>query len=153
MKKAIILLLLTFLTSGCTDNNQSKTTMAEIKSLRKENDSLKNIIDEINNKFIFDSVFIKTINNPKNSYKPNSDYEMEILFVGYNPDKSYFVKYDSIVDGKKINPDSLLQKNGSFKYKTKLTKQVNKVQIEVNMKNEYGQEKKGKLTDLVRIKN
>ncbi|WP_233487194.1 hypothetical protein [Tenacibaculum sp. E3R01] len=48
------------------------------------------------------------------------------------------MKFDSIVDGQKINADTLKQINGGFKYNRKLTRKENKIQIEMNIENKYG---------------
>ncbi len=64
--------------------------------MRAENDSLRKIVAEINNKYVFDSISFRDIYNPKNTYEPNSDFNIELLVVGYNPSKSYFVKFDSL---------------------------------------------------------
>jgi len=153
MNKPIILLLLISLTFSCSDKIQKENTITKIGKLRAENDSLKKIISEINDKYVFDSISFRDIYSPKNTYKPNSEFEVELLVVGYNPHKSYFVKFDSIVDGEKIKPDTLKQSNGGFKYRTILTKKENEIIIEMNVENEYGRKKSGTLFDNIQIKN
>ena len=153
MNKPIIIVLLTLLISSCTDINQTENKIAEIENLRAENDSLKKIVAEINNKYVFDSISFREIYGKNNSYDRNADFEVELLVVGYNPNKSYFVKYDSIVDGQKINPDTLSQSNGGFKYKTKLTEKINNIWIEMNVENDFGQQKQGVLHESIRTKN
>jgi len=153
MTKLIIIVLLPLLISSCTDINQMENSVTKIDSLRKENDSLKKIVAEINNKYVFDSISFREIYGKNNKYELNADFEVELLVVGYSPNKSYFVKYDSIVNGQKINPASLPQSNGGFKYKTKLTEKINKIWIEMNVENEFGQQKKGVLHESIRTKN
>jgi hypothetical protein len=153
MNKAILIVLLTFLISNCTDVNHGENTIAEFESLRSENDSLRNILADINNKYVFDSISFREIYNPKNTYEPNSDFNIELLVVGYNPNKSYFVKFDSIVGGQKINPDTLKQSNGGFKYNAILTKKENTVRIEMKVENEYGKKKSGTLFETIQTKN
>ncbi|WP_241077717.1 hypothetical protein [Flavimarina sp. Hel_I_48] len=153
MKKPIIIVLLTLIISSCTDINQMENSLKKIDSLRKENDSLKKIVADINSKFVFDSISFRDIYSPKNTYKPNSNFEVELLIVGYNLNKNYFVKFDSIVNGQKINPDTLSQSNGGFKYKTNLKEKENEIRIEMNIENEYGEKRKGTLFDIVRTKN
>ncbi|MDR6301760.1 hypothetical protein [Mesonia maritima] len=63
------------------------------------------------------------------------------------------MKYDSIVDRKKINPDTLKQRNGGFKYKTRLTEKDNIIRIDMNVENEYGKKKKGTLLETIRTNN
>ncbi|GGZ94616.1 hypothetical protein GCM10007028_36150 [Algibacter mikhailovii] len=125
---------------------------SEIDLLRVENDSLKNIVAEINSKYVFDSIFVKTSNNPDNSLKLNSDYKMEIMIVGYNSDKSYLVAYDKENDNK-INLDTLNHEKGIYKYNTKLTNDLNKVFIDVHIENNYGKKVTGILADRIKTKN
>ncbi|PKQ46779.1 hypothetical protein CSW08_01170 [Confluentibacter flavum] len=106
---------------------------------------------EINNKYVFDSIFLKTINSPNNTLKSDSDYEMQIMVLGYNPTKSYFVKFDSIVNGEKVNPDTLKQRNGTFLYKTKLVDELTRLNVDVKIENKFGQNSKGTLSDLIKI--
>ncbi|WP_253256290.1 hypothetical protein [Formosa algae] len=152
MTKLIIITLLTLLISSCTDINQTENKIVEIENLRAENDSLKKIVSEINNKYVFDSIFVKTSNNPENTLKLNSDYKMDIMIVGYNLDKSYLVAYDKEND-EKINLDTLSHKKGIYKYNTKLTNDLNKVFIDLHVENEYGQKVMGTLMDHIKIKN
>jgi len=141
------------LSIGCSDINRNESSLTVIKNLRNENDSLKKIVAEINNKYVFDSISFREIYGKGNNYERYSDFEVELLVVCYNPNKSYFVKYDSIVEGQKINPDTLLQSNGGFKYRTKLTRKVNKIWIDMNVENEYGRMKKGVLYESILTKN
>ena len=152
-KKFIIVGLLTLISSCWNDINQTESTHVRIENLKRENDSLKNVLSKINGKYVFDSISFREIYGKDNKYERNTNFEVELLVVGYNPNKSYFVKYDSIVDGQKINPDTLPQRNGGFKYKTKLTEKVNKIWIDMNVENEYGQRKKGVLHESILTKN
>ena len=108
---------------------------------------------DINTKYVFDSISFREIYGKGNKYKRNMEFDVELLVVGYNPNKSYFVKFDSLVDGQKINPDTLKQSNGGFKYNTKLVKKENIIRIEMNVENEYGQKKTGTLFETIRTKN
>ncbi|CAM1363519.1 conserved protein of unknown function [Tenacibaculum soleae] len=153
MKKSIILIFLTFLISNCTNIKKSESQIAELENLRLENDSLRKIVADINNKYVFDSISFRDIYSPKNTYKLGSDFNIELLVVGYNPSRSYFVKFDSIVGGKKINADTLKQSNGGFKYNTKLTEKENRIKIEMNVENKYGKKRSGRLFETIRTKN
>ena len=135
------------------DKNHGENTIAKLDSLRAENDSLKKIVAEINNKYVFDSISFREIYGKDNKYERNADFNVELLVVGYNPNKSYFVKFDSLVDGKKVNPDTLKQSNGGFKYNTKLTEKENIIRIEMNVENKYGQKKMGTLLETIRTKD
>ena len=153
MTKTIIIVLLTFLTFSCTDINQGENTIAKLKNLRAENDSLRKIIADVETKYVFDSISFREIYGKDNKYERNAEFNVELLVVGYNPNKSYFVKFDSLVDEKKINPDTLKQSNGGFKYNTKLTEKENIIRIDMNVENEYGQKKMGMLLETIRTKN
>ncbi|MFD2552709.1 hypothetical protein ACFSQP_12905 [Bizionia sediminis] len=153
MTKTIIIVLLTFFTLSCTDINQGENTIAKLENLRAENDSLRKIVADIETKYVFDSISFREIYGKDNKYERNAEFNVELLVVGYNPNKSYFVKFDSLVDGKKVNPDTLKQSNGGFKYKTKLTEKENVIRIDMNVENEYGQKKMGTLLETIRTKN
>jgi hypothetical protein len=138
---------------SCTDINQGENNIAKMENLRAENDSLRKIVADIETKYVFDSISFREIYGKDNKYERNAEFNVELLVVGYNPNKSYFVKFDSLVDGKKINPDTLKQSNGGFKYKTKLTEKENTIRIDMNVENEYGQKKMGTLLETIRTKN
>jgi hypothetical protein len=153
MTKAILILFLTFLMFSCTDINQGENTIAKLENLRAENDSLRKIVENIKTKYVFDSISFREIYGKDNKYERNAVFNVELLVVGYNPNKSYFVKFDSLVDGQKINPDTLKQSNGGFNYNTKLTEKENIIRIDMNVENEYGQKKMGTLLETIRTKN
>jgi|SRR5690554_1972858 len=153
MTKPILILFLTFLMFSCTDINQGENNIAKFENLRAENDSLRKIVADIETKYVFDSISFREIYGKDNKYERNAEFNVELLVVGYNPNKSYFVKFDSLVDGQKINPDTLKQSNGGFKYKTKLTEKENVIRIDMNVENEYGQKKMGTLLETIRTKN
>jgi len=152
MNKPIIIALLTLLNLSCTDINQTENKIAEIENLRAENDSLKKIVSELNNKYVFDSIFVKTINDPDNSKKRNSDYKMDIMIVAYNSDKSYLVAYDEENENK-INLDTLKHRKGIYNYETKLTDDLKEVFIDLHIENDYGQKLMGTIRDRIKIKN
>ncbi len=141
------------MTFSCSNINQVENTIEKLKNLRSENDSLREIVADIETKYVFDSISFREIYGKDNTYERNAEFNVELLVVGYNPNKSYFVKFDSIVDGKKINTDTLKQKNGGFKYKTKLTEKENVIRIDMNVENEFGQKKMGTLLETIRTKN
>lgn len=133
--------------------NSSNEKLIKLNSkLGLENDSLKNIVNEINNKYVFDSIAFRDIYSNKNTYKLDSEFEVELLVVGYNYNQSFFVKYDSIgIDGRLINPDTIYQKNGGFKVNTILDKKTNPIRISMQINNKYGKNKRGYLYDNIKI--
>ncbi len=69
---------------SCSEKNQTKNLLGKIEKLQIENDSLKSIVAEINEKYVFDSISIRDFPDYKNTYKLNSNVGGEIVFVGYN---------------------------------------------------------------------
>jgi hypothetical protein len=78
---------------------------------------------------------------------------MDLMVIGYNPNKSYFVAYDSIVNGLKINPDTLIHKKGIYKYNTTLNKKEITIRMDFNVQNEFGYNEMGWLLDKVQVEN
>lgn len=135
---------------GCRSDLQSDKS--EIEKLKKNNDSLTLILRDIGNKYVFDSISFREIPSLKNTQKINSEYNLELVVVGYSPNRNYFIKYDSIHNNEKINPDTLIQSNGGFKYSTELINNENPIWIEMDMSNEYGKSAKGVLYDVIKVK-
>lgn len=148
MKNYFYLLFLVFFLSCSVDNNN----VQKIRRLEKTNDSLTKIVNDIQNKYVFDSISFREIPSPKNTLKLNSEYKLELLVVGYSSKQNYFIKYDSLAQGKKVNPDTLRQSNGGFKYSINLSEKVNPIWIEMNIDNDYGKSKKGVLYDKIKTK-
>lgn len=119
--------------------------------LQKQNDSLTNIINDINAKYVFDSIALRTVPSLKNTYRPNSVYEMEIYIVAYGG-KNYFVAYETIFGDEKTRDDTLQQTDGIFKFETILSKKKNPIRIDVHISNEYGKTKNGFLYDVIKAK-
>ncbi|MDY8135456.1 hypothetical protein [Aquimarina sp. 2201CG5-10] len=154
MIKNILFLILISAIYGCEEINRTENLLYKVEELKAENDSLKKIVAEVNTKYVFDSISFRDKHSAENTYKLNSDFELELLIVAYSKNQNYFIKYDSI--GKNMerhNPDTLKQKNGGFKYKMKLTDSINPIYIDMNMENKYGKSKKGLLHDKIKIKN
>jgi len=143
MKKSTIIILLSILIFSCTESNNSKNLIGKIEKLQIENDSLKNIVAEINEKYVFDSISIRDIPSYKNTYKLNSIISGEIVFVGYNIDKkTNVIMIDSLENNPKklFNPDTLILKKGGFIYNARLnTERINLKGI-LETKNKYGKE-------------
>lgn len=141
---------------SCTDINQSENKIAEIENLRAENDSLKKIVAEINNKYVFDSITVRDIPSYKNTYKLNSNITGEIVFVGYNNDKqnTNVIMIDSIsYNPKKLyNPDSLILRNGGFHYEKKLDTERIYWKAEIQTKHKYGKKFEGILSNTAQVK-
>lgn len=141
MTKSIVIVLLTFITFGCTDINQAENTIAKLENLRAENDSLRRIVAEINNKYVFDSISIRDIPSHKNTYELNSKVSGEIVFVGYNiNNKTNVIMVDSFSYNPKrlYNPDTLKLNKGGFVYETEMNN--NRIYLKgiLETQNEYG---------------
>ena len=135
-------------------SNENSKIAIELSKLKKERDSLEAVLNDINNnKYVFDSIAFRDVHGSKNTYLLDSDFEMELLVVGYNPTSHYFVKYDSLFNGRLINPDTLPIVNGGFKLKTKLIKKENPIWVDMNLRNKYGKVKKGVLYDIIKTKD
>ena len=142
--------------SGCSDNNQSENKIMEIENLRAENDSLKKIVAEINNKFVFDSITVRDIPYYKNTYELNSNISGEIVFVGYNIDRqnTRVIMADSIFYNpeKLYNPDTLEMKIGGFRYDKKMDADTIYWTAEVYTKHKYGKKFEGILSNFAEVK-
>ena len=128
----------------------------EISTLKKENDSLKKILTEIDKKFVFDKVIVRDIPSYKNTGKMNSTMNGEFVFVGYNDDDdSNIIIVDSIsYNPKKLNnPDTLIiNKNGGYSYSIKLDSRITRMKGAIELKNNYGKELTQILTKSIKAK-
>src|SRR5690606_1658861 len=153
MNKAIIILLLSILTFSCTSINQNVDIIAQLESLREENDSLKNILAEINNKYVFDSISFRDILNYNNSYDLNTQVEGEIVFVGYNTNKkSRVIFVDSLSTNsirKLSNPDTIYPVRGGYKYSKTLNSKKMKISAYLECDSDYGKSFSFPMTTLI----
>ncbi|MEJ4086925.1 hypothetical protein [Galbibacter orientalis] len=156
MNKLTIIILLILVISSCTDINQTENRIAEMENLRTENDSLKKIVAEIKNKYVFDSISMRDIPSYKNSYEVNSNFKGEIVFVGYNNDiqNTNVIIIDSITYNPKklFNPDTLKLKNGGFHYELKMDSERVYWKAAIQTKHKYGKEYQGILMNAVQAK-
>ena len=156
MNKPIIIIFLILLTSSCSDKNELENKIIEIENLRAENDSLKNIVAEINDKFIFDSITVRDIPYYKNTYKINSNIRGEIVFVGYNNDRqnTRVIMIDSITyNPKKLHsPDTIALKIGGFPYEKNMDADRIYWKAEVHTKHKYGKKFEGILSNVAEVK-
>ena len=155
MVKKIIYLILILIASSCSKTNQSKDLISEIENLKADNDSLKNIISTLNQKYIFDEVSVRHIESKKNTHKLNSQYETEIVVVGYNIRKDsvkHFPKKECLVE-KVCNPYTVTFNNGGTQIKTKLDENKNWLQFEINTESQYGKKFNKKVSTVVKVKN
>lgn len=122
---------------GCENTGQK----IAIKNLEKKNDSLINILDHLNQKYIFDSISIRDIPSHQNSYQKNSEVVGEIVIVGFNKnEKTNVILTDSIGYDPEIilyNPDTLEIKNGGFVY-NKILKDSLSLEGIIELGNKYG---------------
>jgi len=143
-KKMLFFTLCICLFNSCQNNY-------EFKKLEKERDSLASILKKINNKYVFDSVKVKTIISPENILLENNDYKVDFYFVAYNKN-SYFKDYDTIVNEEIIVKDTLTTKDGVFKYKKTLKEGRNEIKGFISSNNQYGKEVQGVLYHTVTVK-
>ncbi|MEE1961420.1 hypothetical protein V1387_01895 [Allomuricauda taeanensis] len=157
MRKIFALIFLNISTFSCSDNSKSEHQITELESLRAENDSLKKIVAEISEKYVFDSISVRDIPSYQNKYELNSKITGEILFVGYNlNDKSWAIKFDSInyKNGRKlINPDTLKNIKGGYQYEKILDSDFNTIRADLRTENDYGKPFNLVYHTAIRIKN
>ena len=138
MKKPIVVLIVGLCLWNCSDSHKAESLANEIQSLRKENDSLKTIVNEINEKYVFDNVAIKTIPSYKNTDKLNSVSRSEIVFIGYNDNGDSRIMFDDLTKTDLKYSDTLKMENGAFIFERKLTKEKNIFQGKVETENKLG---------------
>jgi hypothetical protein len=149
MNKPIIVILLTLLIFSCTDNKQTDKKITELERLQTENDSLKKIVKEISNKYVFDSISFRDIDSFTNTYEINSIIKGELVIVGYNNDieNTNVIMFDSIsYNPKKLfNPDTLKLQNGGYHYEMKMDAERVYWRAEVQINHKYGKNYEGVL--------
>lgn len=149
MNRPILIILLAVLIFSCVDNNQSENNITKMEKLQAENDSLKKILMEISNKYVFDSISFRDIPSFNNSYEINSSIKGEFVIVGYNNDieTTNVILFDSIsYNPKKLfNPDTLKLKNGGYNYEIKMDAERVFWRAEVQINHKYGRNYEGVL--------
>lgn len=151
--KYILLLGLCGLVSNCNISNEDNLVMHELKM---ENDSLKIILAELSQKYIFDSISLRDIPSHLNTYEKNSIVKGEIVFVGYSLNKqTNVILADSIFyspDIKLYNPDTLSLVNGGFIYEKSLKDSLNlKGMLEFG--NSYGKSHQALYNTIIKVKD
>lgn len=152
--KILSFFILTLFIFSCNKNETIKT----IEILNKENDSLRTILKEIKNKYIFDSISIRDIPSYKNSYQLNSEVMGEIVFVGFNYNKNSkmnVIMVDSFAYNPSktlYNPDTLKMVNGGYIYKKKLTSIDTQLKGVLEFENNYGKNYEGLYNTTIRAK-
>lgn len=142
MKKTLLFIFLPFLIQSCADVSYGENMIAKLESLSAENDSLKRMVAEINQKYVFDSISVRDIPAYRNKYELNSKIKGEILFIGYNlNDKSRVIKFDSVNNRnghKLVNPDTLKNIKGGYQYEKILNSEFNILRFDLKTANNYG---------------
>jgi len=123
----------------------------QIVTLKSEKDSLQNIVNQISKKYIFDSITIFNKPSPENTNRIGSEHKIDFIISAFNK-SDFFIKYDSIVDNKMVNPDTIKFESGKYQYKSKLNKngQLVKIKMQTGDK-KYGNYKQGNLYDKIRV--
>lgn len=149
MTKKILMGLLMVILASCT--KKEKMFSDQIILLQKKNDSLSQRLTEFEGKYVFDSIEVIPLPKCTNTFKLGSLYEVDIMIAGYNK-KNSLITYDSIVGTKKINADTLIRDQGVYRFSKKLTKEENRIRIDVKIGEEYGKSMEGTLHDLIKTK-
>ncbi len=151
-RKLVLLIVISFVLIGCENVNSKETT---IKKLTRKNDSLSQILNSLNKKFIFDSIAIRDIPSYQNTYEKNSYVKGEIVIVGFNyNDNTNIILSDSISYSPEIeikNPDTLKLVNGGFNYNKLLIDSLSLNGI-IQLENIHGRKYRGLYNSLVRAK-
>ncbi len=141
MTKFIKVILLTLIFTSCSDKENTATTLAKLEILRAENDSLKEVLADLETKYVFDSISVRDIPSYQNTYKIGTEVKGEIVFVGYNANQdSYVIKVDSIErNGSRVlQKDTLKNVDGGYFYQKLLTSDYNTFSADLRTENKYG---------------
>ncbi|AOW19317.1 hypothetical protein [Urechidicola croceus] len=136
--KNIIPVIILFALIGC---NNSQTGLAEkIDLLKKQNDSLTKIIDDLNEKYIFDEIKADFTPSNKNKYKIGEEYNGKFFLIGHN-NLDYVLFSTKLEEGSAnlYRPDTLRSKSASYKFSRILDNKENNFFFKVYLGNEYGQ--------------
>ena len=138
MNKILFSLLLGISLFSCSNHKQTNLYQEHIEKLQIQNDSLISILNEINNKYVFDSVSIRTIPHFKNTSKVNSIDKNELVFIAYNQNDKSSMLFDDSYDTELNYSDTLRMTKGAFILERKLKRGVNHFSGIAKSKNEYG---------------
>ena len=114
-------------------NEQTQVTH-ELESLRQENDSLKQIVNSLNDKYIFDKVYARIIPSEDNTNEIGSEYQGEFVFVGYNENDR--VIFSPNLRGE--NSDTLTPAYAGYKFSRTIVPDNNYLQFKIKADREIG---------------
>ena len=121
------------------DKNVEKLN-SEIATLKRTNDSLREITSQLKGKFIFDEAKIKVIPSEKNSNKLGSNYEGTFVITAYN--KSDEVLFSNELDDSNglelINPQLLIKDDIGYRFKFKLNQKENGIHFLIKSSSSIG---------------
>jgi hypothetical protein len=141
MKKIILLLSLIFF--GC--NTKTEKFETEIVKLKHRNDSLQNIIDTLNTKYIFDDAMLIATPSITQKNKVGELNGMIIIMAANKSQKILFSREFDYKKNKPIEPDTL---SFTFGYDFKITKsKKDTIYYETIGKPKYGREIEKRFTD------
>lgn len=147
--KSIIKCALFFLITTNISCSDARLLKKDLEYLKVQNDSLKWVLSELNQKYIFDSISIKEIPDSKNTFKRNSVYKTEFVVIAHPSDKSNFVKYQNL-NKERINVDTLKYRHGSYHMNMKLEEARNKLKIDMKVINKYGKSDKSTIHGMIK---
>jgi len=94
----------------------------ELVEIKKQNDSLKKIVDLYKTKYVFDDVFPSIRRTKPDSIANGSRYFCgEIAMTAFNSDDYALITQDIQTEWDQISPDTLKSTYGSFKFNVKIT--------------------------------
>jgi hypothetical protein len=156
MIKILLASFLLMITVSCGTDNNSHQTKKEMERLQVQNDSLKDIIQELNSKYIFDSISLRNIPDYRNTYDKNSKVAGEIVIVGYNLNKKTNVIFADSISFNPLsfqNPDTLKLINGGFQYEVILNTDQKSLKGIIESNSDYGQSFMKTYSSLISVKN
>ena len=155
MIKILLAAILLMITVSCETDKNSHHSNKEFEKLQVQNDSLKNIIQELNSKYIFDSISIRNIPDFRNTYNKNSKVAGEIVIVGYNLNNKTNVIFADSISFNPLsfqNPDTLKLRDGGFQYEVNLNTDPKSLKGIIESTSDYGQNFMKTYSSLISVK-
>ena len=128
----IFLLFFSCILFSCNSNTGDSDS--ELIKIKKERDSLKFLLSEIDQKYVFDSIRLITEPSPDNLLIPGSEYNLKFYFIGFNKD-TYFLDNNTLNEA---SNDSLLPDRGIFHYSTTLDANKNEFEGFISTNSKFG---------------
>lgn len=133
--RIFLFIIASFIFVSCNDD--SIVLQKEIELLKIENDSLKNILTEVNSKYVFDHVTFRLIDSPNNNFKKDTEFKSEFVLIGFNDNMEVNIS-EQIENGILIKPKKLNSNGGSYPFEITLDNKINDYYINFNSNPSFG---------------